>query len=80
MPTSRRSKKLIVAMNTYKAMSLQNLSRILGIPFSTYELNTIISKFEKEGLVEGVEISPRGTFATLTKVGTQLSYDILESR
>ncbi|WP_044212122.1 hypothetical protein [Flammeovirga sp. OC4] len=80
MPTSRRSRKLIVAMNTHKAMSLQNLSKILGIPFSTYELNSIVNQFETKGIVENVQISPKGTFANLTEMGMKLSADILENR
>lgn len=80
MLNSRKLITLFVAMTTNKNMSLQNISRLLGIPLSTTEINVIVKNFEEKGLIDIVEISPKGTFANLTETGLKYSNELIENR
>lgn len=77
---SRKLHSLVVAMNTNKKMSLQNLSKVMGISLSTTEINSMVKDFEAEGLMDIIEISPKGTFANLTENGGKYSHELMENR
>ncbi|AZQ62384.1 hypothetical protein EI427_09090 [Flammeovirga pectinis] len=80
MSNQVKSIKLLVGLCLNKNMSFQNISRLLGIPVSSYDINSIVERYSEEGYLSDIKISPKGTFANLTSSGIEYTSDIIQNK
>ncbi|OHX65262.1 hypothetical protein [Flammeovirga pacifica] len=67
MSIELRSSKLLVALCLNKGKSMQQISKLLGLPLCSYDLNKIAQKLKADGMLTNLEVSPKGIFAEPTE-------------
>ncbi|MBB6461061.1 hypothetical protein [Flammeovirga kamogawensis] len=80
MPNQVKSIKLLVGLCLNKNMSFQNISKLLGIPVSSYDINSIVEKYSEKGYLSDINISPKGTFANLTSSGIEYTSEVIQNK